>query len=167
MQVRVGSRCILSGVRVEQEMAVPGGWLFHTVPVTLASTPAFVTVAFHITDDMKFSCGAGQAGNLQYGGRLLANLFQLTAGLNPGRVFHSSGPASLWSARLFTAQSSMAESFQQTVELARLASGESGAVLELTAEQQLYSMEDIVSMKDGRGILQFRKLLNKLCAGQK
>ena len=33
----------------------------------------------------------------------------------------------------------------------------------VTTEQRLYSMEDLVEMKDGAGILDFRKNLTKLC----
>ena len=33
----------------------------------------------------------------------------------------------------------------------------------VTTEQRLHSMEDLVEMKDGAGILDFRKNLTKLC----
>ena len=72
----------------------------------------------------------------------------------------SKGSASLWNARLFPAYPSMAESLAGTANmLADLGKPKN----EAPSEQQLYSMEDLVELKDGAGILDFRKKLTNLC----
>ena len=61
-----------------------------------------------------------QAGAcLQYGGRLLEQLFRARPRrCAPAAVFPApAAAASLWSAKLFTAHTSMSESFKQTVQL--------------------------------------------------
>ena len=79
---------------------------------------SFVTVAFSVEDDMKFSAEVAIAGSLQFGGKLLEKLFQVRPeALNTQTVFGDRGSVSLWNARIFTAHSSMSESFRQTVKL--------------------------------------------------
>ena len=84
---------------------------------------------------------------------------QLTE-LHPKIALSSEGSASLWNARLFPAYPSMAESLVGTAKmLAELGKPKNKA----SSEQQLYSMEDLVELKDGAGILDFRKKLINLC----
>merc|ERR1719242_2908776 len=109
---------------------------------------------------MKFSTEVGRSENLQYGGRLLERLFSLSPDVfSRETVFPSASSASLWTAKLFSAQPSMSESFSQTVKLVNgLCKQEKH---ELVDRCQLYSMEDLVHLKDCGGILEFRKQLNK------
>ena len=105
-------------MEVREELVIPEGFLYHSVAIKVDGVRQFVTVAFHVTDDMKFSTEVSRSENLQYGGRLLERLFTLSPHLyNKETVFPASSSASLWTARLFSAQSSMAESFSQTVRM--------------------------------------------------
>ena len=80
--------------------------------------------------------------------------------LHPKIALSSEGPASLWNTRLFPAHPSMASSLAGTANML----AELGKPKNETSEQQrLYSMEDLVEMKDGAGILNFRKELTNLC----
>ena len=45
---------------MREEQVIPEGFLYHTVAITLAGSRMFVTVAFHVTDDMKFSASVSQ-----------------------------------------------------------------------------------------------------------
>ena len=118
LQISLGSKTILSNVEVREELTVPEGFLYHSVAITVDGCRKFVTVAFHVTDDMKFSTEVGRSENLQYGGRLLERLFSLSPDVfSRETVFPSASSASLWTAKLFSAQSSMSESFSQTVKL--------------------------------------------------
>ena len=84
---------------------------------------------------------------------------QLTK-LHPKIALSSEGSASLWNARLFPAYPSMAESLVGTAKmLAELGKPKN----KTSSEKQLYSMEDLVELKDGAGILDFRKKLINLC----
>ena len=117
-QISLGAKTILSNVEVREEQVIPEGFLYHTVAITLDGTRRFVTVAFHVTDDMKFSTEVARSDNLQYGGKLLERLFSLSPHLyTKDSVFSTATSASLWTARLFSAQASMAESFSETVRM--------------------------------------------------
>ena len=117
----MGGKTILSNVEVgEEELVIPEGFLYHTVAIMVGDTRRFVTVAFHVTDDMKFSTEVGRSENLQYGGRLLERLFSLSPHLfTKETVFSSSSSASasLWTAKLFSAQPTMSKSFSETVRM--------------------------------------------------
>ena len=68
----------------------------------------------------------------------------------------------MWNARLFPAHPSMAESLVGTANmLATLGKSKNEATT--VTEKRLYSMEDLVELKDGAGILRFRKELINLC----
>ena len=54
----------------------------------------------------------------------------------------------------------MAQSLAGT---ANMLTGLGSADYKVTTEQRLYSMEDLVEIKDGAGILDFRKKLTNLC----
>ena len=108
----------MSNVEIADDLTIPIGFLYHTVAVKMEDKRRFVTVAFSVSDDMKLSADITSAGNLQYGGKPLEKLFQINPeALNTQSVFGDRGSVSLWNARLFTAHSSMSESFRQTVKL--------------------------------------------------
>ena len=105
-------------MEVGEELVIPEGFLYHTVAILVQDCRRFVTVAFHVTDDMKFSTEVARSDNLQYGGKLLERLFSLSPHLyTKNSVFSTATSASLWTARLFSAQASMAESFSETVRM--------------------------------------------------
>ena len=172
----MGSRTILSNVEIADDLTIPAGFLYHTVAVKVENKRRFVTVAFSVSDDMKFSADIANAGNLQFGGKMMEKLFQMSPeALNAQSVFGDRGSVSLWNARIFTAHSSMSESFRQTVKLVScLQSQVSGfcsvnkdcelifseqETFETNKAERLFSMEDIVNLKDCQGILDFRKKL--------
>ena len=118
-QVCIGSRTILSNVDIADDLSIPAGFLYHTVAIKMEEDQRrFVTVAFSVEDDMKLSVNITSARNLQFGGKLMETLFQIAPeALNTKSVFGDKGSLSLWNARIFTAHSSMSESFRQTVKL--------------------------------------------------
>ena len=166
----------MSNVEIADDLTVPSGFLYHTVAVKVDTQRKFVTVAFGVRDDMKFSVDIARAVSLQFGGKLMEKVFQINSeALNTQSVFGDRGFVSLWNARLFTAHSAMSESFRQTVKLVScLQSQVSGfcsvnkdcelifsvqEIFEISKAERLFSMEDIVNLKDCQGILEFRKKL--------
>ena len=65
-KVNLGPTTILSGVHITEEVDLAAGFLYHTVPIVVSGNTAFVTVAFHHSDDMKAS--AELLNNLSYAG---------------------------------------------------------------------------------------------------
>ena len=114
----MGPKTILSNVVIDDDLDIPAGFLYHTVPMTRGGHKIHVTVAFHVTDDMKFSADVATSENLQFGGKLLEKLFSICPETySKTTVFSQNSPASLWNAKLFTGHQSMSESFRQTVKI--------------------------------------------------
>jgi hypothetical protein len=50
----------------DSDLAVPGGYLYHTVPIRSSEdSRLFVTAAFHINDDLKISVDGQKAEELK------------------------------------------------------------------------------------------------------
>ena len=118
IQVSLGPKTILSNIHVDHDLEVPAGFLYHTIAVTIEDKRKYVTVAFHNTDDMKFTSDVNLSQNLLYGGKLLDKLYTAAPErFNQKTVFPDSTSASLWNAKLFSAKETMSESFKDTVEM--------------------------------------------------
>merc|ERR1719483_244645 len=110
---------------------------------------------------MKFTSVVNNVKNLQYGGKLLDKLFDAAPEkFNTTTVFSGCTSASLWNAKLFSAQESMSESFKYTVGMVSLLDLQKTSVEAI--QSKLYSMDDLVTLKDCKGILEYRKLLTDL-----
>jgi len=161
-KVSLGPKTILSNIHIDHDLDIPAGFLYHTIAIKVDGVRKYVTVAFHNTDDMKFTSAVNAAENLQYGGKLLDKLFTAAPGrFNTKTVFSSCTSASLWNAKLFSAQQSMCESFKDTVDMVSLLYLK-GTSIQASMQSKLYSMDDLVSLKDCKGILEYRKLLTEL-----
>lgn len=160
-EVCLGPKTILSSIHIDHDLDIPAGYLYHTIAIVVEGIRKYVTVAFHNTDDMKFTSAVNNAENLQYGGKLLDKLFiAAPERFNTKTVFSGCTSASLWNAKLFSAQQTMSESFKDTVEMVSLLDQKDTRVQNM--QSKLYSMDDLVTLKDCKGILEYRKLLTKL-----
>jgi len=160
-KVSLGPKTILSNIHIDHDLEVPAGFLYHTIAVTIDGDRKYVTVAFHNTDDMKFTSDVTLSQNLLYGGKLLDKLYTAAPErFNPKTVFPGSTSVSLWNAKLFSAQKTMSESFKDTVEMISIIDNQGQNNLDCKPE--LYSMDDLVRLKDCIGILDYRKRLTEL-----
>eukprot|EP00091_Calanus_sinicus_P001350 TRINITY_DN11347_c0_g1_i1.p1 TRINITY_DN11347_c0_g1~~TRINITY_DN11347_c0_g1_i1.p1 ORF type:complete len:166 (-),score=28.06 TRINITY_DN11347_c0_g1_i1:18-515(-) len=160
-KVTLGPKTILSNIHINHDLVIPPGFLYHTIAVTIDGVRKYVTIAFHNTDDMKFTSAVSSAENLLYGGKLLDKLFTAAPErFNSKTVFPDCTSASLWNAKLFSAQKSMSESFKDTVEMVSFLDLQGLNVLDTQSE--LYSMDNLVALKDCSGILEYRKQLTEL-----
>jgi len=160
-KVFLGPKTILSNIHIDHDLDIPAGFLYHTIPVTIDGGRKYVTVAFHNTDDMKFTSDVNVSQNLLYGGKLLDKLYTAAPErFNQKTVFPESTSASLWNARLFSAKETMSESFKDTVEMVSVLDKQ--VVNQLDRKEKLYSMDDLVKLKDCNGILEYRKRLSEL-----
>jgi len=160
-KVFLGPKTILSNIHVDHDLEVPAGFLYHTIAVTIEDKRKYVTVAFHNTDDMKFTSDVNLSQNLLYGGKLLDKLYTAAPErFNQKTVFPDSTSASLWNAKLFSAKETMSESFKDTVEMVSVLDKQ--GMNQNALKATLYSMDDLVKLKDCNGILEYRKRLSKL-----
>jgi len=162
--ITIGDNTILSNVHINSSMAIPPGFLFHTIAVMVGTSRRYVTVAFHHTDDMKYTAGMAGTQSLQYGGRLLDQLYRSSTRFTPETVFSGAGSASLWTAKLFTSHGEMAESFAKTASMVNNLVHFEKEMVHDCQDGELYSMDDLVKIKDGQGILEFRKRLQQMCS---
>ena len=179
IQVFLGPKTILSNIHVDHDLEVPAGFLYHTIAVTIEDKRKYVTVAFHNTDDMKFTSDVNLSQNLLYGGKLLDKLYTAAPErYNQKTVFPDLTSASLWNAKLFSAKETMSESFKDTVEMVSVLDKQVLVITFFLSEYinyiqfqgmnqnalkaTLYSMDDLVKLKDCNGILEYRKRLSKL-----
>jgi len=161
VKVSLGPKTILSNIHIDNDLDIPAGFLYHTIAVKINGMRKYVTVAFHNTDDMKFTSPVNISENLLYGGKLLDKLYTAAPErFNTNTVFPNSKSASLWNAKLFTAQESMSKSFKDTAEMVSFLDLKGLNVLDM--QSKLYSMDDLVTLKDCNGILEYRKRLTEL-----
>ena len=65
----IGSSCILSNIVVPDKTSIPDNSFLHTVCVKENEEVLYVTVAFHINDNLKKCCKSrDETSNLVYGG---------------------------------------------------------------------------------------------------
>ena len=152
--VTLGDRSIISGCVVDTAVALPGSHVYHTVPIDDAGDQ-FVTVAFHIRDDLlkrRFDSVDG----LSYGGRGVRQFFPSGKDL-----LSDDDDICLWHARLFAAADTMEASFRRTLSLVR--AEEEG--MERFGEARRYSMHDLIGMGNNkRAIMRYRQSLDVLVA---
>lgn len=128
---------ILSNCLIEDPVVntIPAGWMFHTAAVKQDRSVLYVTIAFHVDDDLKGSVGRSCGWKLA-----------------------KCSASSLWQARLFEAHETMSQSFTSTWK--SVVSLQSKTILEdlsSTIDNQRFSMEDIVQLKYIPAMLEFRR----------
>ena len=117
-RVILGAKTILSNVHISSPcLSIPAGFLYHTIPIIHDSQTRYVTVAFHNTDDLKCEVDLVSSASLQYGGKLLDELYESSERYSTESVFSGSSSATLWTARIFTSHVDMNESFTETVTM--------------------------------------------------
>ncbi|XP_071088220.1 fucose-1-phosphate guanylyltransferase-like [Haliotis cracherodii] len=143
-------------------LTVPKGCFLHTVPICVDDSTEFVTIFLDIFDNIKKSCSSEDVTSLSFLGKTIED-FCSSSDLTVKELIpkDSSGNAadkiSLWTLKLFAAQSSMTESFYFSLtEMKHLISGKKTA--EPSSRRRL-SMADLLKVKDVAAMLKYRRNL--------
>jgi len=159
--VVIGDNCIISHcscISDSSTIFLPSNLFFHTIPVKLLNTlngPKYVTLVFHIDDNVKFKAaglpGTNTPSQLTFLGRPLSEA--VVGSVPETKLFatDSSGEmnCSLWYARLFAAKSSM------DAALAAALSVVNGKKIDfgLDESSELMSASEVVQSKDIHSML--------------
>lgn len=126
------SNCLINCSEID---IIPANWLFHTASVLKNDSMLYVTISFHIQDNLKGSVDKSFSWNH------CANY----------------GLCSLWNAPLFEARATMDQSFYATW----LRVVKRDAIQQVHSESShFFSMADVVHMKYVDGFLAFRRTIN-------
>jgi len=158
--VIIGDNCVIShcsSTSASLPVIIPSNLFFHTVPVKLfntSDTPKFVTLAFHVEDNVKAraarGCGIDAASQLRFLGRLLS---ETVGSVQDTKLFaaNSSGEVncSLWFARLFAPKTSMDAALAAALSLAN------GQKVDFSLEEssELLSASEVIQKKDIHSML--------------
>jgi len=156
--VVIGDNCIISHCSATSASIthIPSNIFFHTIPLKQANTTKYVTLAFHIDDNVKAKAtglhGKDTASQLKFLGQPLSERVagtipdtRLCSADNSGEVNYS-----LWYARLFAVKSSMDDAFAAALSLVN---GEKvdfglGDSLEFVSASEAIQKKDIHPMLD-------------------
>jgi len=125
---------ILSHCRIESPIItfIPTGWLFHTAAIKVDNEIVHVTIAFHVTEDLK--------------GDIIQSPYW------KGMLNDQKLSCSIWQSKLFEARQTMAESFLATWK--QVTNPPS-----VTSSSCRYSMQDIVKSKHLPSMMNHRAFL--------
>ena len=156
-------------------VGIPGGTLFHTVPILHEGRTLYVTVAFDLDAPMKVK--TNQLKDVRIFGRTLKDVVD-TLGLTEEEVKEGRGVVSLWDVPIFASAKTASESFWLTHDIVCRVKGEGEGVLGVRGEgvgvvggkgegdrigcegrRRLFSMKDVVGLKDLNTLLEDRKCL--------
>ncbi|XP_076811927.1 fucose-1-phosphate guanylyltransferase-like [Clavelina lepadiformis] len=159
--VSIGSCCVVSNCSFKPNAKVPPDTFMHTVSVTRSNTISlspvgYVTVAFGIDDDLKFSSKTYEAGkNIKYFGKPLYKIFSDSGQAFAG--FENKETVNLWKAKLFQIFDTAEESSAMMCEFLESLSQQNEDVHVLQhPDTNLLSMDDILKVKNVENMLHFR-----------
>ena len=177
ISVTVQSKCILSNCQflkskakeVSSSLIIPQGLFIHTVPVFLQNATKYVTIFFHVDDNLKKSVSAKDLESLPFLSSTVGSFLQSQC-INQSDVLpaekknaqlgaDSNGfldtKVSLWNLKLFPAMGSMTSSLEEALQAV------SAQVPQKMARREwnLFSLADLLRLKDVKSMLYFRNIL--------
>ncbi|GFS12121.1 fucose-1-phosphate guanylyltransferase [Elysia marginata] len=178
--VTIQSKCILSNCqflcskssKLSSPLIIPQQMFIHTVPVFALSSTKYVTVFFHVDDNLKKSMLAADVESLPFlsstVGSFLHSQRMNVADVLPDEIKSSqsklttndstsSAKVTLWNLKLFPALESMTLSFEEALNAMSTQVSEKAA----RNEWQLFSLADLLRLKDVKSMLHFRNKLFK------
>ena len=177
--VTIQSNCILSNCQYLRgkakqtisALSIPQEMFLHTVPVLVQNVTKYVTVFFHVDDNLKKSAPITDVESLPFLSSTVGS-FMHSQGMNQKDILPKeiktaqSGitdngtpgtKITLWNLKLFPAMENMTLSLEEAL-YAILAER---PVKSAKKEHDLYSLADLLRLKDVRSMLYFRNILFK------
>lgn len=178
--VTIQAKCILSNCQVLNQkqkerrspLIIPQEMFIHSVPIFVQNSTKFVTVFFHVDDNLKKSTPVADVESLPFlsstvGSFLHSRRMRLDDVLPKnmkisqsdlkGNGAISTSKVTLWNLKLFPAMESMTSSFEEALSAISSHTPEKSA----RQEVELFSLADLLRMKDVKSMLHFRNILFK------
>lgn len=162
--VTIQDKCIISNCMISkkhtdnQNICVSQEMFFHTVPVdgTNGKAVGYCTILFHISDNIKQKVAA--LTTMQYLGKSL-QVFLTCLGISKPNAVGVSGDNEImmWDTKLFPLMPSMSQSFLAAVNIMKAVEKEQVIDDVLVKSTDRLSMADIMSRKNVKNMLNYRK----------
>lgn len=155
-----------------QPLVLPPETFLHTVSVLHQGTSLFVTVFFHIADNLKTSVPASDLASLPFLQTTLGSALKQWR-LAPNRVSpqgqgSEAEVVSLWTLRLYLGARTMTESLEVALDMVHSAQDGCSLARALTSDDCVFfSLSDALAQKDVTTMLNFRRrLFDEIQAGR-
>ena len=170
--VVTGSNVIISNCQCLSDLSsrspgrisIPDECFLHTVPILVDGSTKYVTVFFNIDNDLKKSVNTSEVGDQPFLTTTVQAYCDLlgwkTADVRPKE--QNGTKTNLWMLKLFPASESMSTSFQQALLMLHVALAESAGPKPDVSSAPLYSLADLLKMKDVSAMLKYRHDLFKM-----
>lgn len=152
------SNCLILSSEFENKMSsfdVPSNLFLHTVPVNHKRTTKYVTIFFHVADDLKKQ---GLPQNVIFLQRSLTDSMALCNVGPEALVQDGLESVSLWVAPIYPVSDTMSQSFKLSLDIITHILTESNEELDLSI-YPLVSISEVLNIKDYKAMLGFRNKL--------
>lgn len=166
--MKINHNCILSGCMAygeklsEVPVQIPSNSLIHTVAVQVDNTVGYVTIAFHLDDNLKIKYPSQNITSIKYFGKFFKDIQPMIFGCEKySDLFNNHTRSySLWTAKLFQMQLTMEDSLKVTLKMIENIMIQNVA-LELNHNSifPYLSMEDIIKYKNIEKNVDYRNKL--------
>nr|XP_039250316.1 fucose-1-phosphate guanylyltransferase-like [Styela clava] len=152
--VKIGDNCIISNCSLPRNISIPNCVFMDTVAIKVDNPTLYVTIILEAHADTKKSVSKENAlDQLFYFNKPLKSRFS-------EKCLPNSTKASLWNVKIFPATTSMVESCETACKaLNGLTSADSSLLYKDINEDSMFSITNILSLKDLNSVLEFRKYL--------
>ncbi|XP_030640462.1 fucose-1-phosphate guanylyltransferase [Chanos chanos] len=156
--VKVGTRCIISGCWIDTELSVPNETFMHSLCVDVNGTTAYVTVTLSVKDDLKQSVASpAEMNTLRLFGSTLGECLNRWGLCAEGLRFSGDkSSCSLWNACVFPLCPDLRSSFTMTLKMVQALQDVNSEFL-LPKGTKMLSLQEVLQSKNLEGMLKFRQ----------
>jgi fucose-1-phosphate guanylyltransferase len=177
LTVTIGQNTIISNCSlIDSELdiecdsyCIPHDTFYHTIPVFHKNSTKFVTIFFHIRDDLKKQNDPKELSFLQRSFSKALSFCKLKfnelESSNHGDSNNINNKLSLWTAPIYPLEDTMSESFRLSLQIVESIRTENSTIVDLN-DFHLVSISDILKIKDYKTMLDIRKKLYETIQGK-
>ncbi|KAL8612927.1 hypothetical protein ACOMHN_035004 [Nucella lapillus] len=144
-------------------LELPAETFLHTVSVLHEGTSCYVTVFFHISDNLKKSLTSSKLTSLPFLTHTVGSAlrqWKLPESVVSSHAKNPEDVVSLWTLKLYPGAATMTESLQMALDMVTSVQQECALSRCLSPDQRVFSLADLLVHKDVTTMLNFRRMLN-------
>ncbi|XP_076446664.1 fucose-1-phosphate guanylyltransferase-like [Babylonia areolata] len=152
-------------------LVLPSETFLHTVSLLHEGTSHYVTIFFHISDNLKMSTAVSKLTSLPFLNRTVGSAlkhWQLPESIVSSHVKSSEDKVSLWTLKMYPGAPTMTESLQMALDMVSCVRNECSLSCALSLDRHVFfSLADALALKDVSTMLNFRrKLFDQIVEGR-
>ncbi|XP_041359640.1 fucose-1-phosphate guanylyltransferase-like [Gigantopelta aegis] len=138
-------------------ITIPEDCFLHTVPISVDGVTKYVTVFFHVDNDLKKSVSIDKVRDIPFLTMTLQRFCDLLGWKVDDLSKEQNGAKiNLWMLKLFPALESMTTSFHQSLSMLQTTLTQADGPRPAVCSSPLYAMADLLRMKDVSAMLRYR-----------